>query len=83
MTPLEALNQAIDRAGLTIAGFAQTLGVRQSAVSNWRSRMAIGTQEVVPAEYCPEIERMTGVRCERLNPLVDWGYVRRSGRKSK
>lgn len=30
----------------------------------------------VPAEYCPEVEKLTGVTCEELNEKVDWAYVR-------
>jgi DNA-binding transcriptional regulator YdaS (Cro superfamily) len=30
----------------------------------------------VPAEYCPDIERLTGVPCEELRPDVNWGYLR-------
>lgn len=32
----------------------------------------------VPAERCPQIERLTEgrVRCEELRPDVDWGYLR-------
>ena len=30
----------------------------------------------VPAEYCPDIERLTGVTCEELRPDVNWGYLR-------
>lgn len=30
----------------------------------------------IPAEYCPDIERLTGVTCEDLRPDVNWGYLR-------
>jgi DNA-binding transcriptional regulator YdaS (Cro superfamily) len=30
----------------------------------------------VPAKYCPDIEALTGVTCERLCPDVNWGLVR-------
>lgn len=35
----------------------------------------------VPAEYCPRIEAATGgvVRCEDLNPTVEWAVVRATG----
>lgn len=35
----------------------------------------------IPAEYCPLIEKATGVTCERLRPdLADrWRYLRESG----
>lgn len=42
---------------------------------------AIAAQSVNPA-HCPIIERYTNgaVRCEWLNPAVDWAYIRSSGR---
>jgi hypothetical protein len=30
----------------------------------------------VPPKYCPDIEALTGVTCERLCPEVKWGLVR-------
>lgn len=30
----------------------------------------------VPADYCPSIERVTGVRCEDLRPDVEWDVLR-------
>lgn len=38
------------------------------AVSKWKTR--------IPAERCPEIEKQTGVRCERLRPDIDWAILR-------
>ena len=29
-----------------------------------------------PAEYCPAIERVTGVPCETLRPDIDWAVLR-------
>lgn len=30
----------------------------------------------VPADYCPDIEAITGVRCEELRPDVNWSVLR-------
>jgi DNA-binding transcriptional regulator YdaS (Cro superfamily) len=30
----------------------------------------------VPAQYCPDIEDITGIPCEELNTDVPWGKVR-------
>ena len=70
-----ALNEAISIAGsqraladrITKPG----LNVGQSTVSNWIAR------GVVPADYCPAIERETGVKCERLCPATDWVVLRK------
>jgi len=29
-----------------------------------------------PEKYCPDIEDLTGVRCERLSPATNWAVVR-------
>jgi len=52
---------------------AASLGVTRQAISGWAA-----TQ--VPAERCPDIERITrgAVRCEDLRPDIDWGVLRRS-----
>lgn len=49
---------------------ASRFGVTPWAVSKWSRR--------VPAERCPDIERMThgAVRCEDLRPDVDWSVLR-------
>lgn len=52
------------------AELARRIGLSQQVVNNWARR---GN---VPAEYCPAIERETGVRCESLRPDVDWSTVR-------
>ena len=57
-----ALTKAIARAG-GVSQLARSLGVRQSAVSNWRNRQ-------VPADRCRAIERATGVTANELRPDV-------------
>jgi DNA-binding transcriptional regulator YdaS (Cro superfamily) len=37
----------------------------------------------VPAEYCPDIERLTGVLCEDLRPDVNWGFLRGTRRVTR
>lgn len=54
--------------GITRA--AEELGVTQSAIYNWSA------QGYVPAERCPTIEKLVGVRCELLNPKVEWRVLR-------
>lgn len=77
MKPQQALENAIRIAGGGTA-LARMLGVRQSVVSMWETRMRRGTGGcVVPAEMCPSIEKITGVPCEQLNPGVEWGVLRR------
>lgn len=55
----------------TLRAFSNVLGVRYQVVQQW-------FVNGVPAEYCPQIERLTGgvVRCEELNEKVDWAYIR-------
>lgn len=78
MSPLESISRAIDICGVGVGGFAALIGARQSAVSNWRSRLQSGEQSAIPVEWCPAIERATNgaVTCEQLNPAFDWAYLR-------
>lgn len=66
---MEALERAIEVAG-GVSILAGRIGVSASAPSMWKSRKR------VPAEYCPAIERETGVRCEDLRPDVAWDVLR-------
>lgn len=38
------------------------------------------TKTRVPAEYCPDIEALTGVRCEDLRSDVNWSVLRKKAR---
>lgn len=66
---MAALEEAFLVAG-GVGALAARIGVSASLPSMWRKR------ESVPAEHCPAIERETGVKCERLNPRVDWSVLR-------
>ena len=70
---MDALTRAIQAAGGQKA-LGEICGVWQTAVSNWRIRGS------VPAEYCPLIERKTGVTCEELRPDVQWSVLRNKRR---
>lgn len=74
MTPQEALQKAIDIVG-SQARLAREIGggIKQAHISYW-----VTHAEVVPAEHCPTIERIVqhAVRCEDLNPRVDWWVLR-------
>lgn len=48
---------------------ASALGKQKASISRWK-------KERVPAEFCPEIERLTGVRCEELRSDVNWAVLR-------
>lgn len=47
--------------------------VSKSSVSRWK-------REQVPAEICPDIEAVTGIRCEELRPDVNWSVLRKKAR---
>lgn len=53
-----------------MAELARLLGRKRGVVNHWKTR--------VPAEVCPEIERVTkgAVRCEELRPDIAWGVLR-------
>lgn len=65
----EQLKSAIKATG-GYKSFAQAVGAPSThAVKGWFLTR-------VPADYCPRIERVTGVRCEELRPDVEWGVLR-------
>ena len=68
-TPMDALERAIRHAGGP-GRLADRVDVPTNAPCTWRIRKR------VPAEYCPAIERETGVRCEDLRPDVAWDVLR-------
>jgi len=65
------LKQAIDDAG-GVSRIAEHFGISPVSVYEWITRGC------VPADKCPEIEKLTqgAVRCERLNDKVDWTFLR-------
>lgn len=52
------------------AQVAKALGLAAVNVHRWREN------GWVPAEHCPTIEQMTGIRAEALNDRVQWLRVR-------
>lgn len=73
METRHAVDRAAEAIGTTLVGLAEKLKVTKGAVGQWKE-----DGRVVPAEHCPVIERLTNgaVRCEELNPKVDWAYLR-------
>lgn len=67
---MNALDKAILISGGLVA-LANKLGVKKAVVWNWKQRG-------VPAEFCPEIELITGrqVTCEELNSKINWSVLR-------
>ena len=49
---------------------AKICNVSKSAVGQWGN--------VIPARFCPTIEKVTGIPCETLNPGVEWSVLRES-----
>ena len=58
------------------AAIVNKLGITQQALTNWKQRG-------IPAERCPDIEALTGIKCEELRPDVNWSVLRRLPRKTK
>lgn len=61
---MTALMRKLNERGHDIKGHATIYQWRQTAR--------------VPAEYCPDIEVVTGVRCEELRPDVNWSVLRKT-----
>lgn len=85
---MQSLLKAIELCGGTQAGFAKLLTenlpetapnpVTPQHVWNWINR-----DSVVPAQYCPTIEKICNgqIRCEELNSSVDWAVIRASAER--
>ncbi|QWP79203.1 helix-turn-helix domain-containing protein [Lysobacter sp. K5869] len=57
------------------AATGRLLDVSQSLVAQWIARVRDPNGKLgrpLPEEYCPALERASGVRCERLLPEVVW-----------
>ena len=76
-TPVDALAAAIEKAD-GMAGLASKLRDRKTGepVSGARVWNWINRDFRAPAEFCPDIEEVTGITCEALRPDVNWGFVR-------
>lgn len=70
------LHEFVHLSGWTGRSLGQMLGVTQPTAWAWLSG-----KKRVPAERCPQIERITGgaVRCEDLRPDVEWHVLRHPG----
>jgi DNA-binding transcriptional regulator YdaS (Cro superfamily) len=65
-----ALRRAIKKAdGITKLAELLGDGTKSQTIANWMTRG-------VPLERCLLIEKITGVRCEDLNPEIDWKTMR-------
>jgi DNA-binding transcriptional regulator YdaS (Cro superfamily) len=75
---LEPLKKAVQIAGgqsaLARALTTSDRKLIQANVQKWLN--SPNPDKMPPAEYCPSIERATGVTCEELRPDVDWAFVR-------
>lgn len=67
-TPIE---NAIEAAG-GITKMAKDLGLSSHMVIYQWSKNRI------PADRCPDIEALTGIKCEQLRPDVNWAVLRAS-----
>lgn len=74
--PVTPLERAIATAGgrTSLARSLQLSG--PAVVYQWE-------QTRVPAEQCPDIEDLTGIKCEELRPDVNWAVLRKQPRNAK
>lgn len=70
-----ALERACEIAGGS-SKLAAALGKKKAAISQWKTTR-------VPAESCPAIEELTGVRCEELRGDIKWSVLRTTRRTPK
>jgi DNA-binding transcriptional regulator YdaS (Cro superfamily) len=74
-TPLELACAAVHGSSRLAELLSARIGrpVAKSSVSQWKKGR-------VPAERCPDIEAITGIRCEELRPDVDWSVLRKQAK---
>ena len=77
-TPVEALLAAIAVLGSQTVLAAELSRRSKNPVSQARVWNWINRDGGAPSDFCPDIEDLTGVTCERLCPLVNWGVLRRA-----
>ena len=66
-----ALDEAISKMG-SAASLAKSLDIEPSAITGWKNK------GVVPVSQCISVEKLTGVKCERLKPTQDWKYLKKN-----
>lgn len=69
MSPIE---KAIQIAGGK-SRLAKAVGVTPQMVSQWARK---NKPKPISVSRCAQIEKLTGVRCEQLNPNEDWASIR-------
>lgn len=69
---MNALRRASDIVG-GVSKLAKGLSITAPTIYQWMKG-----KRPIPAERCPQIERLTGglVRCEELRPDVEWSVLR-------
>lgn len=74
-SPLEAACQKVNGTTELARLLSERRGrrVSKASVSRWK-------KDGIPAEMCPDIEALTGVRCEELRADVNWSVLRRKAR---
>lgn len=84
ITPVDALKQAVDLLGsqgamaTKLTTYRNGSDISQALVWNWINR-----DGGAPAYICPDIEAITGVKCELLRPDVNWAVLRKTPKKAK
>lgn len=70
------LDEYLSSPDRTAKQFAEALKVPPPLVSQWRTG-----ERRVPAERCPDIEKITdgAVTCEELRDDIDWAVLRGTG----
>lgn len=81
ITPRAALDQAIEAAGGKTA-LMRKLNERNHGI-NSHNTISQWQLNGTPEKYCPDIEDLTGVRCELLSPTTNWSVLRKTPRKQK
>lgn len=79
MENVTCIQRAVDLHGGSPSKFASALGggVLRQHVEHWIKSGRVS------AEKCPDVEALTGIKCEELRPDVNWAVLRKQPRKQR
>lgn len=81
----QAAREALDRAVVIAGGktaLMRKLNAQGHAITSHNTINQWGLAGSIPAKYCPDIEAVTGVRCEELDPDTNWPVLRKTKRST-
>ena len=83
ITPVNVIDLVMEKADGCAALSTKLTARLNREVSRTRVWNWIYRDKRFPAEVCPSIEAVTGVKCEQLRPDVEWSVLRKRAKKTR